>query len=235
MASIPPAIPRYITSRAVCTQMVCYLPHPLIIIPPHLGLVLTQSIELEPYEAERHLLLGSQDSPSTLATLEYAWYEADEPHTAPLYCARGVLPYLLTGNLRAANKFFLLFTAFLSKKPGLNTQQISTSASDLRTYPTLPLLNFLGLLLRSVERGDPSLFRQLKSHYATDLKEVNWNEALDQLGEMYFGIKIPRQGNPMLDMLGGMFGGGGFGGGGGGGAMKSTGTKGIAPTAAGLD
>jgi hypothetical protein len=77
------------------------------------------------------------------------------------------------------------------------------------------------------------LFRQLKSHYATDLKEVNWNEALDQLGEMYFGIKIPRQGNPMLDMLGGMFGGGGFGGGGG--AMKSTGTKGIAPTAAGLD
>jgi hypothetical protein len=85
-----------------------------------------------------------------------------------------------------------------------------------------------------VERGDPSLYRQLKSHYATNLKEVNWNEALDQLGEMYFGIKIPRQGNPMLDMLGGMFGGGGFGGGGGGSAKKSS-AKGIAPAAAGLD
>jgi hypothetical protein len=197
-----------------------------------LGPILTPSPDLEPYEAERHLLLGNQDSPSTLASLDYAWYEADDSHTAPLYCARGVLPYLLTGNLRAANKFFLLFTSFLSKKPGLNTQQISTSASDLRIYPTLPLLNFIGLLLRSVERGDPSLFRQLKSHYATNLKEVNWNEALDQLGEMYFGIKIPRQGNPMLDMLGGMFGGGGFGGGGG---AKSSGAKGIAPAAAGLD
>jgi hypothetical protein len=193
-------------------------------------------VDLEPYEAERHLILGNQDSPSALASVEYSWYEADDSHTAPLYCARGVLPYLLTGNLRAANKFFLLFTSFLSKKPGLNTQQISTSASDLRVYPTLPLLNFLGLLLRSVERGDPSLFRQLKSHYATDLKEVNWTEALDQLGEMYFGIKIPRQGNPMLDMLGGMFGGGfGGGGGGGGGAKKSSGAKSIAPAAAGLD
>jgi hypothetical protein len=159
---------------------------------------LTSSKDLETYEAERHLLLGNQDSPSTLATLEYSWYEADDSHTAPLYCARGVLPYLLTGNLRAANKFFLLYTSFLSKKPGLNTQQISTSASDLRIYPTLPLLNFLGLLLRSVERGDPSLFRQLKSHYAPNLKDVNWTEALDQLGEMYFGIKIPRQGNPMM-------------------------------------
>lgn len=77
------------------------------------------------------------------------------------------------------------------------------------------------------------MFRQLKSHYATNLKDVNWTEALDQLGEMYFSIKIPRQGNPMMDMLGGMFGGGGFGGGGGG-AKKSS-AKGIAPAAAGLD
>jgi hypothetical protein len=79
------------------------------------------------------------------------------------------------------------------------------------------------------------LFRQLKSHYAPNLKEVNWTEALDQLGEMYFGIKVPRQGNPMMDMLGGMFGGGGFGGGGGGGGKKGSSTKGIAPAAPGLD
>lgn len=65
-----------------------------------------------------------------------------------------------------------------------------------------------------MERGEASLFRQLKSHYSAHLKDVNWDEALDQVGEMYFGIKIPRQGNPMLDMLGNMFmGGGGLGGG----------------------
>lgn len=183
--------------------------------------------DLEPYDAERHLILGTKDSPETLATLEYAWYTSDDSHTAPLYAARGALPYLLAGNLRAANKFFLLFTSYLSKQPGLGAQQVSTASSDLRVYPSLPLLNFLGLLLLAVERGDPSLFRQLKSHYAAQLRDVNWGEALDTLGEMYFGIKVPRQGNPMMDMLGSMFGGGGLGGGAAKGAKK--------PPIAGLD
>jgi hypothetical protein len=193
-------------------------------------LIVWQS-DLEPYDAERHLILGSKDSPETLASLEYAWYEADESHTAPLYAARGVLPYLITGNLRAANKFFLLFSSKLSSKPSLSVQEVSTSSSDLRVYPSLPLLNFLGLLLLSVQRGDPSLFRQLKSHYAGHLKDVEFGDALDQIGEMYFGIKIPRQGNPMMDMIGNMFMGGGLGGGG---NKKETRTVG-APAASGLD
>ncbi|KAF2012696.1 DUF410-domain-containing protein [Aaosphaeria arxii CBS 175.79] len=169
--------------------------------------------DLEPYDAERHLILGTKDSPETLAQLEYSWYEADESHTAPLYAARGVLPYLIIGNLRAANKFFLLFTSRLAQKANLSVQEVSTSSSDLRVYPSLPLLNFLGLILLAVERGEASLFRQLKSRYASHLKELNWDEALDQLGEMYFGVKVPRQGNPMMDMLGNMFMGGGLGGG----------------------
>ncbi|KAF2474287.1 DUF410-domain-containing protein [Lindgomyces ingoldianus] len=169
--------------------------------------------DLEPYDAERHLILGTKDSPETLAQLEYSWYTVDESHTAPLYAARAILPYLLTGNLRAANKFFLLFTSRLSRGSNLSVQEVSTSSSDLRVYPSLPLLNFLGLLLLAVERGEAALFRQLKSHYAVHLKDMNWGEALDQIGEMYFGIKMPRQGNPMMDMLGNMFM-GGMGGGG---------------------
>jgi hypothetical protein len=187
--------------------------------------------DCEPYDAERHLILGTKDSPETLALLEYAWYTEDVPHTAPLYAARGVLPYLITGNLRAANKFFLLFTSKLQSNPALGVQEVSTSSSDMRVYPSLPLLNFLGLLLLAVERGAPDLFRQLRSHYAAYLKDVGLlDEALEQIGEMYFGIKPPRQGNPMMDMLGSMFS-GGFGGGGGGAAK---GTKSI-PQASTLD
>lgn len=104
-------------------------------------------------------------------------------------------------------------------------QEVSTNSSDLRVYPSLPLLNFLGLLLLAVERGEAALFRQLKSHYASHLKGANWDETLDQLGEMYFNIKVPRQGNPMMDMLGNMFMGGGMGGG----------PKGKKPPIAGLD
>ncbi|KAF2272766.1 DUF410-domain-containing protein [Westerdykella ornata] len=169
--------------------------------------------DLEPYDAERHLILGTKSSAETLAQLEYAWYESDDSHTAPLYAARGVLPYLLAGNLRAANKFFLIFTSQLSSKAGMSVQEVSTASSDLRVYPSLPLLNFLGLLLLAVQRGEAALFRQLKSHYSGNLAEVQWGDALDRIGEMYFGIRVPRQGNPMMDMLGSMFMGGGLGGG----------------------
>ncbi|OCK97967.1 DUF410-domain-containing protein [Cenococcum geophilum 1.58] len=186
----------------------------------------------EPYDAERHLVLGTKDSPEQLARLEYDWYTEDESHTAPLYVARAVLPYLLTGNIRAANKSFLLFTSRLGQsKPNLGVQEVSSASSDLRVYPSLPLLNFLGLLLLAVQRGAPDLFRQLKSHYAIHLKDVPaWNEALDQIGEMYFGIKIPKQGNPLFDMMGGMLMGGM-----GGGSQRPKSRRVEAPAAPGLD
>jgi golgi to ER traffic protein 4 len=168
-------------------------------------------IDGETYDAERHFVLGTKDSPEHLVRLEYDWYCEDESHTAPLYAARAVLPYLLTGNVRAANQSFLLFTSKLSQaNQNLGVQEVSSTTSDLRVYPSLPLLNFLGLLLLAVQRGSADLFRQLKSHYATNLNEVSqWEEGLAQIGEMYFNIKIPTQSNPLLDMMGSMFMGGG--------------------------
>lgn len=179
------------------------------------------SAEDEPYDAERHLVLGTKDSPEQLARLEYAWYSEDESHTAPVYAARAVLPYLLTGNVRAANKAFLLFTSRLSQaNPAIPVQEVASQSSDLRVFPSLPLLNFLGLLLLALQRGDAGLFRLLKTHYAAHLKEMDglWDDALAQVGEMYFGIKIPSQSNPLFDMMGSML----MGGGGGGGKKKTT-------------
>ena len=176
-------------------------------------LCLTRShADIEPYEAERHLALGTKDSPEVLARLEYDWYVQDESHTAAQYCARCVFPYLLTSNLRSANKAYLIFTSKLSSSnKSLMVQEVSSTSSDMRVYPSLPMLNFLGLLLLAVQRGSADLFKQLAKHYAPHLKEVNgWEEALATIGEMYFGIKIPRQGNPLLEMMGSMM---GFGGG----------------------
>jgi hypothetical protein len=159
--------------------------------------------EGEVYDAERHLTLGTSDSAGVFADMEYDWYASDEPSTASHYVARAVFPYLLVGNTRAANKALLLFTSRLSSShPGLGVQSISSPSSDIRVYPSLPLLNFLGLLLLAVQRGSSDLFKQLKQHYAAHLKEVPaWDEPLLQLGEMYFGIKIPSQSNPMMDMM----------------------------------
>lgn len=81
----------------------------------------------------------------------------------------------------------------------------------MRVFPSLPLLNFLGLLLLAVQRGSADLFKQLAKHFAPHIKEVGmWDDALAQIGEAYFGIRIPRQGNPLFDMMGSMMGFGGL-------------------------
>ncbi|KAL8988992.1 MAG: hypothetical protein Q9177_002022 [Variospora cf. flavescens] len=168
--------------------------------------------EFEPYDAERHLALGTKDSPEQLAKCEYEWYIQDEPNTAALYAARAIFPYLLVGNLRSANKAHLIFTSRLnSSNRSVSVQEVSSKSSDIRVYPILPLLNFLGLLLLATQRGSSDLYKQLAKHYAPHVKEVGvWDDALAQVGEMYFGIRIPRQGNPLFDMMGSMM---GFGGG----------------------
>jgi hypothetical protein len=120
----------------------------------------------------------------------------------------------LTGNLRSANKAFLIFTSRLSSSnPALVSQEVSSASTDVRVYPSLPLLNFISLLLLAIQRASPDLFRDLTKHYAVHIQEVGiWDEALTRIGELYFGIKIPRQGNPLLDMMGSMLFGGGQGG-----------------------
>jgi golgi to ER traffic protein 4 len=167
--------------------------------------------EHDAYDAERHLTLGTKDSVEIFARLEYEWYTQDDSHTAALYAARAVFPYLLVGNVRDANKSLRVFTSRLSEaNKSLVVQDVSSNSSDMRIYPSLPLLNFLGLLLLAVQKGSADLFRQLKTKYAVHIKEVGiWDEALTSIGEMYFGIQRPRQGNPLFDMMGSMFGGGG--------------------------
>jgi golgi to ER traffic protein 4 len=175
-------------------------------------IALLTETEHEAYEAEKHLILGTKDSPETLANMEFEWYKLDALHTAPLYAGRAILPYLLVGNLRGANKAFLIFTRSLGTGKELGVQEVSSKLSDLKVYPSLPLLNFLGLLLLAVQRGAADLYRQLKSHYAIHLRELSaWSDALDQIGELYFNIKITKQTNPLFDMMGSLLMGGGGG------------------------
>lgn len=136
------------------------------------------AIEPEPYDAERHLVLGTDSSPEHLANLEYDWYTEDEAHTTPLYIARAVLPYLLVGNLRDATRFLTIYIDRLTQaKASLGMQKVNVANIDLRIFPSLPLLNFLSILLVTIQRGKADSYRQLRKHYANHLKEVgNWDE-----------------------------------------------------------
>ena len=194
--------------------------------------------EHEPYEAERHLLLGTRDSPEVLFKMEYAWYKEGDAHLAPHFAGRAVLAYLLVGNVRAANKCYQLFTSALSSdNASLGVQDVAGAGagSDIRVFPSLPLLNFLGLLLLAIQRAAPDVYKSLISKYAAQINETEaWAEPLEMIAEMYFGISKPRQSNPLMDMMSGLFGGGG--GGGGQQQKRKPGIKAAdAPVAEGLD
>ncbi|RPB25341.1 DUF410-domain-containing protein [Terfezia boudieri ATCC MYA-4762] len=179
--------------------------------------------------SEPHLLLGTKSSPDTLAALLYRWYTNSlnppptplSPSTPPqptnpaIYLSRALLPYLLLRNIRDATRVHALFTTSLSTSQ-LNyaSQEVQSATCDAKVFPDLPLVNFLGLLLLACQRGGADLYRSLKAHYAQQLKEVPaWEEPLEQIAEMYFGIRVQRQPN-LFDMMGGLFGGGGGGAGG---------------------
>ena len=163
--------------------------------------------EGEAYEAERHLLLGqTPQSAQPLANMHYTWYKEDSPHTAAIYASRSVLPYLVLGNLQSATISMAVFTSQLlsSSQTSIPTQTIESSKSSVRIFPSIPLLNFLSLLLLSVQKSDKSLFNQIVKHYAAHLKDVNelWSDSLAQIGEIWFGIRLPRQGaNPLFGMM----------------------------------
>ncbi|KAI8630154.1 DUF410-domain-containing protein [Xylariaceae sp. FL1651] len=194
--------------------------------------------EHEAYDAERHLVLGTKDSAEVLARMEYEWFKEDEAHTAALYAGRAVLPYLITANVRAANTSYRIFTSALNeeRQAQLGVQDVSSNSADMRVYPSIPLLNFLGLLLLAIQRGSTDLYRQLTAKYASHLKDLEmWNEALEMIAEMYFNITKPRQSNPLMDMMNGFFGGGGGASAGGSSRKPALKAPTSMPTAEGLD
>ncbi|POY76561.1 hypothetical protein BMF94_0346 [Rhodotorula taiwanensis] len=121
-----------------------------------------------------------------------------------------------------------------------STASASPSADEL-TVTKLASLNFLQLAIQAVQAGvgesvdrvkvgnemrvqrgaGTKAWQSLVSRYE---KQVQWlripevKEATTAIGEIHFGIRPARQGNPLMDMMASMFGGGGGGGGGGSGA-----------------
>ena len=121
--------------------------------------LLIGSAEGEVYDAERHLILGTSASAPILAQVHYTWYKEDSPHLAAIYASRSVLPYLVLGNLASATTALAQFTSQLtSSNPSLLTQSIDSAKSSARIFPSLPLLNFLAMLVLACQKGDSGLY-----------------------------------------------------------------------------
>ena len=153
----------------------------LSIVKIGLGYPDTRPPEPNPYDAERHLVLGTSSAPEHLANLEYDWYTADEAHTAPFYISRAVLAYLLVGNLRdSARSMQIFLDRLVHDKSSIGIQDMKVGGVQAKIISSMPLMNFLNLLLLAVPRGRAESFRQLRKHYSGHLRDLGgWEEVID--------------------------------------------------------
>ncbi|KAJ2647612.1 hypothetical protein GGH99_007945, partial [Coemansia sp. RSA 1285] len=134
-----------------------------------------------------------------------------------LFVARGVLKYLALGWYDAACfcwKAFVAKLALALPDEVKQQQQQQSKLSPVYYCSTQPLVNFVQLLLLSVERADgkpesPStrVFIQIRNNYVSSFGDENGqtvNDLLDIVGEKYFGIVVHRQ-QSLFDIVNSMF------------------------------
>ncbi|KAK9463352.1 uncharacterized protein V1516DRAFT_667538 [Lipomyces oligophaga] len=164
-----------------------------------------------PYEAERLLLQGTKQSPVVLANLLFDWYmESPDVDMAAFFISRAVLGYLSVGNIRDASRSLAIFIERLQKSSRASTtaQTVTSSSGDeILAFDDHPLLNFFQLLIKVCQRKNTDLYNRLKFRYQQSIKDAGaFTEALNRIGELYFGIKIRNQANMFSDLMGSLLG-----------------------------
>ncbi|CCX07126.1 Similar to Golgi to ER traffic protein 4; acc. no. Q12125 [Pyronema omphalodes CBS 100304] len=171
------------------------------------------------YAAEPHFLVGTKESVDVFTNALYEWYKLDpDKSNAGRYIGRAVFGYLLARNLRDANRALDLFTEKLltdnkelleNRSRADNIARVEGSDLEVEVISRVPAINFLRLMCLGCQTGGRDVFEKLKGRYnASVIKPAGWEEPMSMVGQVYFGVEIPRAFNPM-DMLGGLFGGGG--------------------------
>ncbi|KAH9953203.1 cytoplasmic protein [Lactifluus volemus] len=171
--------------------------------------------------AELHLLAsGTRDSARLLAQLYFDWARASDSlgSHAGIFSLRGVLPYLLNGNILAARTFLGTFISYIS--PSGETVVIG-SASDEIIVTRDSLLNFAQLAVRCVQRAAGAqnkiardawirLCRTYQSRGGIIAQPQVRLQVLNELSTLYFEIMPPRTANPnpFGDVMSSLFGGG---------------------------
>lgn len=162
----------------------------------------------EAYEAEKHLLLGTKDSPAVLAKLLFEWYmESEEPEHAPLFLSRAVFGYLSVENIRDSLEVTSKYIELLKSSPrngtDFNFEDLDNNTESISMSLELPLLNFLQLLVPTCQFRSAEMYKKLQVRYGNDISDIAaWSAPLAQIAQQYFGIAPQRSGNMLQDLLG---------------------------------
>ncbi|ONH67257.1 Golgi to ER traffic protein 4 [Cyberlindnera fabianii] len=159
------------------------------------------------YDAEKHLLLGTSASVPLYIKHIWEWYTQDDEATIGVYTLRIVVNYLLVSNIKAANDALAtILKNIASERPSLTSEIVTESEYTVSIFETQPLLNLAQLLLCTIQKADQKLFKTLRARYNQAFAQAGYNDAFTLLGEMYFGIAVPKQANFLQDMMGSFFG-----------------------------
>lgn len=157
------------------------------------------------YEAEKHLLLGTSDSYPLYLELIWSWYLDDsEPKDIELYIRRIVLNYLCVQNFKSSrDSLNTLISRFIERSVSSKFTKLEQNGTPLFIFEEYPVLNFLQLLLVTIQAEDKENFKRLVGRYFKYLNELEGT--LEAIGELYFGIVAPKQTNVLQNLMSGFF------------------------------
>ncbi|KAG0366937.1 hypothetical protein BC939DRAFT_434232 [Gamsiella multidivaricata] len=156
-------------------------------------------------QAEAHFLVGTQESAEALGHVLFEWSELEPSHDKGAYLLRGVLQELAMRNLRDANIVFRTFMERLPPTYLASEQKTSDGSKTIQTFKS-SLLNLTQLLLLACETGNPAIFKQVSAKYRPALAiDENFGALMTTIGELFFGIKAPKQANMLADLMSSLF------------------------------
>ncbi|ORX62228.1 DUF410-domain-containing protein [Hesseltinella vesiculosa] len=160
--------------------------------------------------AEEHLVVGTDHSAKVLAQVANDWAE-NEGHgqAKSIYITRVVLQYLAMKSIRHATIALTEFLAStdIEKKQSHDFKFTPAGETIKVTSYSDSWLNFVQLLLLTVQRDGANLFNELKSTYSSLYKQQKgFEDLMDDIGATFFNVAKPRkQGNIMQDLMNSLF------------------------------
>ncbi|KAJ7056739.1 hypothetical protein C8F01DRAFT_1257396 [Mycena amicta] len=152
--------------------------------------------------AEPHFLASSKrDSARLLAEMFLQWSAAD-PKSHGAFALRGILPYLLNGNILGARTFITHFVASLPRASDA-TMSVGPDAEVILVKD--PIVNFAQLAVLTCQRAQGDLQQSGTRELGAVVRA-----ALNEISTLYFAFPPPRgqAGNPFGDMFSSLLGGG---------------------------
>ncbi|KAH9997148.1 cytoplasmic protein [Russula compacta] len=169
--------------------------------------------------AEPYLLAsGTRDSARLLAQAYFDWAKASNSlkSHAGIFALRGILPYLLNGNILASRAFLAGLISHIS--PSGETLPVGASGDDVLVTDD-SLLNFAQLAVRAVQRAAGAQNRTTREAWVRlcgtyqsrggVLAQPEIRLVLNELAALYFEIPPARtaNANPFGDIMSSLFGG----------------------------